>query len=254
MALDGEQSLRQAIARNVGLVLSLPSAGMLRHHKSRFLADSGDSFWIESAPSDRRLIDALIAAQGPVGIAYRKQSGKVVFATLLLQRQDEYRVSADTLVEALRVEFPEQVKTIQRRAHYRVRLGSDSDISVRAWRIAETWPLADKPASAAEVPVRIRDLSAGGVGLLWGPGSGASLKLLCDERLRVVLKRGDQEILLEGRVRFMRTLPNGAVHVGVRFEKLEDTLDGRQAITRLTNLVGDLQRDELRRLHLGMNA
>ena len=37
MAADNYDMLLDAIARNSGIVLSLPSAGMLRHHKSRFL-------------------------------------------------------------------------------------------------------------------------------------------------------------------------------------------------------------------------
>jgi hypothetical protein len=36
------QTLKQAIARNAAAVISLPSGGMLRYHKTRFLArDSG---------------------------------------------------------------------------------------------------------------------------------------------------------------------------------------------------------------------
>jgi hypothetical protein len=35
--------LWDAVSRNAAVVLSLPSAGALRHHKTRFLAKSDDS-------------------------------------------------------------------------------------------------------------------------------------------------------------------------------------------------------------------
>ena len=41
MTKTSRQTLHDAIARNAGLVLSLPVAGMLRHHKSRFLGEAG---------------------------------------------------------------------------------------------------------------------------------------------------------------------------------------------------------------------
>ena len=57
---------------NARLVLSLPSAGLLRHHKSRFLAIAADGIWIECPPDDRALIDDLIdlsrANDGPLAI------------------------------------------------------------------------------------------------------------------------------------------------------------------------------------------
>jgi len=54
------ETLKDAIARNCGAVLSLPSAGMIRHHKTRFLAEAENGFWIEGAPeAERHLVEAL---------------------------------------------------------------------------------------------------------------------------------------------------------------------------------------------------
>src|SRR5688500_16984836 len=114
--------LRDAIARNAGAVLSLPSAGMLRHHKSRFLADSsagadgagGDAgFWIESAPGEAALIDSLIVTRQHAGLSFKNGHLKVVFGTQLLRRQSGYRINADTQVEAVLLAFPAEIKAIQ---------------------------------------------------------------------------------------------------------------------------------------------
>src|SRR3954447_1041141 len=81
MAADNYDTLLDAIARNAGAVLSLPSAGMLRHHKSRFLSESAGGFWVESAPGEAALIDSLIASQQPAGISFKNGHLKVVFAS-----------------------------------------------------------------------------------------------------------------------------------------------------------------------------
>ena len=47
-----------AIVRNAAVVLSLPSAGLLRHHKSRFLAETDEGFWVESVPAERQATGA----------------------------------------------------------------------------------------------------------------------------------------------------------------------------------------------------
>jgi len=54
MADNNEEILRQAIARNLGAVLSLPSAGMLRHCKSRFLSELDGGILFESPAAKRR--------------------------------------------------------------------------------------------------------------------------------------------------------------------------------------------------------
>ena len=71
MANNGVAILTDAIARNSALVLSLPSAGMLRHHKSRFLAEDEGGFWIEAMPGDEALVTELINTQTSVGISFR---------------------------------------------------------------------------------------------------------------------------------------------------------------------------------------
>jgi len=47
MTESDNQILGEAIERNSPLVLSLPSAGMLHHHRSRFLGPAEEGFWIE---------------------------------------------------------------------------------------------------------------------------------------------------------------------------------------------------------------
>ena len=61
MAESTRDMLTLAVERNSATVLSLPSAGMFRHHKTRFLSEVSEGVWIESVPSEQALIDELIA-------------------------------------------------------------------------------------------------------------------------------------------------------------------------------------------------
>src|SRR3954469_2454934 len=110
MVNTSQDTLREAIARNSGAIISLPSAGILRHHKSRFLADAGDGFWLESVPAERPLVDELVTSQKPVGISFKSGNNKVVFTTPISHREPQYAVNAQLRVEAILLPVPEQVK------------------------------------------------------------------------------------------------------------------------------------------------
>ena len=84
MTRDSQSLLTDAIARNLAIVLSLPSAGMLRHHKSRLISQEGQAIWIECAKEDRLLIDELVSTKLPVGISFRSGPQKVSFAVPII--------------------------------------------------------------------------------------------------------------------------------------------------------------------------
>ncbi len=67
--------------RNVGAALSLPSAGMLRHSKSRFLNSTDEGFLVESPPEEQALIAQLIAEKRPVGISFKHGAHMAMFAS-----------------------------------------------------------------------------------------------------------------------------------------------------------------------------
>src|SRR3982750_792048 len=154
MANNGVEILTDAIARNSAIVLSLPSAGMLRHHKSRFLAEDSDGVWIETA-EDLMLIDNLIAGQTPVGISFRAGPQKVSFAVPMLQRISDFKMNATTRLEGIRLRFPADVKAVQRRSNYRVRVPSDCELFLKVWRVPEHFILSDKPMASQELVVKL---------------------------------------------------------------------------------------------------
>jgi hypothetical protein len=260
--------LREAIIRNCGVMLSLPSAGMLRHYRSRFLAEAsghasnpfhepgaaeGAAFWLESVPSERPLLDELVATQHPVGVSFKAVNGLVSFAVPIRRRETEFRMNGATVVEAILMPFPPQVKTIQRRGNYRVRVPDHADLAARVWRIDDGAPLSQDPPADREIPVRLRDISVGGVGVLLSGVDGKPPGVDLKARLRVELRFGETTLLLQGRLRYPHPpTDEPVVRAGLHFDGLEGDLDGRRKLAQLSKIVALLQREEVRRARLGI--
>ena len=256
MPEDNAQLLRDKVARNGGLVMSLPDRiGLLRHHKSRFLAAGDEGIWIESVRAERELIDELIATGRATGFSFKVGHTKVVFATQVLRRDPNYAINADLSVEAVLLRQPEELRTIQRRESYRAAVTADSDVSLRLWRMNRNAFLKDRPPAAHEITARLRDISTGGIGVVVMAKDNDPPRVTPDDRLRVQLTLpGGAQLLLEGRLRYPVTFANGVTEVkaGIQFKQLNDSLEDRTTIAALSKLVGEMQRAEVRRFRLGI--
>src|SRR3954452_20119827 len=119
MADANRKLLNDAVERNAAAVLSLPIDGLLQHCKSRFLALVEQGIWIQSEPSRIDLIDTLIGRQAVVAVSFRNGHQKASFATTIVRRDVGFRVNDSTVVDAVLLETPDDVKSIQRRGGYR---------------------------------------------------------------------------------------------------------------------------------------
>jgi hypothetical protein len=124
---------------------------------------------------------------------------------------------------------------------------------VRAWRIPEHAILRDKPLSIAELTLKANDISTGGLGVSLLPKNDEPPKVIEGERLRVQIEHADQDLIIEGRMLHRAgATPAGQIRAGIQFKKLENDLEGRQILAALTKIVGELQREEVRRMRLGL--
>jgi hypothetical protein len=253
MGDEHSEILADAVARNSAAVLSLPSAGMLRHHKSRFLAQTSEGLWIESVAGDVPLIEDLLSRKTPVGISFKFPPNKASFLVPILRRDPAYRLNADFVVEALLVQSPTKIKPVQRRNNYRVRVPEGSPFNVRVWKIADHAILRDRPLASQLINVKARDLSVGGLGVTLQPDPSEPRSLCSSQRLRIELKFEEIELILEGVLRIANADPSAsAARAGIQFKKLENDLAGRQAMAAVTRIVGEFQREEVRRSRLGI--
>jgi len=256
MADREDQILHDAAARNCAAVLSLPSAGMLRHSKSRFLGESDGGLVIASAPGEAALIQSLIAGGEPCVVTFKGNSSKTAFAARILKVIPNWQMNEGLAVEALLLAFPDKIKSVQRRSNYRARVSESSELNARVWRLAETADLKTTPMDAQKIRCDLRDLSVGGMGVRFHGDDGKPPKITAGERLRVEISTGQAEpFILEGRMRQPTQTPSGdSIITGVAFKKLESHLEGRRILAILTHIVGQLQREELRRMRLGLAA
>jgi c-di-GMP-binding flagellar brake protein YcgR len=246
MKVDEQQLLRDAVARNAGFVLSLPTGNVVVHHKSRFVAADDEGFWVQIPDGTRGLIDRLMANRQTVGLSLIASSFKVVFTSLIMQFRAEMPLNSQITINAILLAWPAQLAAIQRRASYRASIRLDADLAVHAWCISEEAGLPDPPAADTQIHVIPRNLSIDGMGLICLTDPQPPPFAL-DQRLRIEIAHADCRLLLGGRVRHLRKLPNGNTSVGVQFAKLDLCPANRSTLAGLTNLVGQLQRDEIRR-------
>jgi c-di-GMP-binding flagellar brake protein YcgR len=253
MADNNEELLRQAVARNLGAVLSLPSAGMLRHCKSRFLAELDGGILFESPITETALITELITKQQPCGVSFRTGVNKVMFAAPIIRAQSAWQMNADNVVDAVLLQFPTQIKSIQRRSNYRVEVPGDCELSIRVWRIGERAYLKEQPMAALEIKAQVRDLSIGGVGVKFLSKDNQAALVGTEDRLRVLLTYQSESLIMEGRMRAPTArMADNTIVTGIHFKKLENDLEGRKTLATLTRIVGELQRNEVRRIRLGL--
>lgn len=251
MSIENYEILRQAIGRNSPAVLGLPSAGMIRHHKTRFLGEAADGFWLEiTADTDRPLVDTLMAEKAQVGLVFKSGNQSVMFTSPIKLRDGQYRINGTTKVEALFMAFPLDFARQQRRQTYRAVILPDQ-ATVRLWRIAEHAVLRDRPLASVELFAKLDDLSVTGFRVHGQPGRDhLPAVVLPNERLRILLTWGKGEILTEGRLMHRRDLENKVSVMGIHFKKMEKDIEGRQMLAKLTELVGVLQREEIKRHRL----
>ncbi|HEX4052763.1 MAG TPA: PilZ domain-containing protein [Tepidisphaeraceae bacterium] len=242
-----------AISRNVAIVLSLPSAGMLRNHKTRFLCELEHGILVQAPRGEHALIEELIKNRTLCGVAFANRAFNLVFESPILREERGWRLNEATKVNGLLLEFPAEIKAAQRRSNYRVDVSPDSEISVRVWRLGDGDYFKEQPSFTKEVTAEIRDLSSGGVGVRLIGKDGARPIISPEDRLRVALAYNGQTLIMEGKMRRPAAAPRGdAIVTGIQFKKLESDLEGRQTLAHLIRIVGELQRADLRRMRLGL--
>jgi hypothetical protein len=247
MTEDQQDMLTQAVERNLAAVLALPSAGMIRYHKTRFLRGVDDRIWLESVSEDRQLIQSLIESGTPAVISYKYGQLKASFSSPILELDGQYRFfDTQEPIQAIMITRPVVVKPMQRRTNYRVALRPEDGFRVRVWRINDTVDIRQEPTDLCELAVTIQNLSVGGVGVVFQKKP----LLITGQRLRVLLSWANRPpMILEGRCGQIRQEQSGDTYTaGIQFQNLQSSLEGRRFLTELTRTVSALQLEEAKRL------
>lgn len=247
-ANENQQLLSDAIERNTSTVLSIPSAGIVRHFKSRFVGADAQGIWIELPADARELLNEQLQRRMPLAVSFIPRNRRLTFVTDILRVDEQYKLNAETMLQAVLLAHPKELRGVQRRSNYRVAVAPESELKARIWIIGEQDPIEVAPISVRELKSEVMDLSVGGIGVRLLPSPAGDRKIVVDQRLRIELKLPTGEsLLLDGRVRALRKGDDPSC-LGIAFKKMDDTMDCRRALATLTRLVGELQRDEVRRV------
>jgi hypothetical protein len=247
--------LVRAVERNTAIAVSLPSAGMYRNHKTRFLCEVDGGILIQAPRGEDALIRELIDNAAPCRVAFVSGSLEIGFQSAILRMEKHWPLNPSTVVSALLLEFPAGIEAKRRRSSYRVDVLPDSGVLIRVWRLSEEDSLAPQPSATREVTAEIRDLSTSGVGVKFIGKDGARPIVGVEDRLRVALTHNEQTFIMEGKMRRPTGSPRGnSIITGIHFRRLEGDFEGRKKLARLIRVVGQLQREEVRRVRLGLSA
>jgi c-di-GMP-binding flagellar brake protein YcgR len=249
MSESTQEILTQAAQRKSAAVLSLPSAGVFQHRRTRFLDEATDGVWLESIPAEQLLIESLIVDGQPCGVSFKQADQKIIFTAKALRFELEHPVDEKTLLPAVMIARPNEIKSMQWRQSYRAPVLAGFALNVRAWRIADHFYLTDKPPRTAELPLTVRDISIGGIGVTLLSQEGLPPTIAVGERLRVSITYASaEEFIAEGRIRSFSNGENQGIDAGVQFVKLQAKLGGRQVLSELSKIVGELQLQQVQRL------
>jgi c-di-GMP-binding flagellar brake protein YcgR len=251
-AAAAETILRDSIARNVAILLSLPSSTSGEAQRSRLLSEEagGKGVWIESLPDQASTIELLRTSRSSIAVSFRNGEHVVLFSASVLRQEPAFRLSPDVTVDAILLAWPTDLRLTQRRGGYRVKLPLDAPLKARVWRApygTENW--------GPEIRAELRDLSVGGMGLILRPAAAdvPVPKVDHGDRLKVELAVPKRETLvLPGRLRQPpQMLHDGSVRVGIDFDSVDATIEGRRALGQVSGLVAELQRTHARRRRAG---
>jgi c-di-GMP-binding flagellar brake protein YcgR len=232
--------LTDVVARNAGLVLSFPSSSGLTHHKSKFLSEVATGVWVQ-APESPEAIDLAMRAKTPIGVTFKRDNVRQVFASTLERFDPSYQLPDGAITQAVLISAPSEVKSVQRRNNYRAQILPDSGLTLDCWIITRHADLKDRPLPSQHVKLEVRDISLGGAGVILQSAPGKAAPLTFDDRLRVQVKLNGLELLVEGRVRTLDSASKGAIRTGIRFYFLDDGVDDRLKVSQLAKIIGQLE-------------
>jgi c-di-GMP-binding flagellar brake protein YcgR len=245
--------VHDAVARSLSTLLSLPSAGMFRSHRSRFISDFEGGILVQAPTKDRALIAELVRNKAPCMVSFRKGIYSVIFAVPIRRVEPRWRLNDHTTLSALLMEFPSEIKVTQKRSHYRIKIPPYTEISVRVCRLMRDEDVNVELPPDREVTAEVRDVSVGGIGVKLIGSDGKKPRIRAEDRLRIVLTFEGQGLVIEGQIRPPSAPPKGdTIVTGIKFKAMEDNLEDRRTCTRLLQIVGELQRRDLRLAKLGV--
>jgi c-di-GMP-binding flagellar brake protein YcgR len=241
-------TLVAAAERNGLCTLVINSAATRLFKRSRFLAADDQGLWVEIDPGDLPAMAGLVKLRHPLRITFFHHRSEVFFSAPPLEVRPAFILSDKSTVAAVRLARPTDIASGQRRKNFRVPVRPDDDVVVRIWRINEYVLIRDKPAASTEMKCELRDISLGGVGVTLFARRTEAMKLVENQRFRVEVRVGKDELLFEGRLRYPAATARDdeLAHCGIAFTSLDKEIESRRNLATLEKRLALMQRQIVR--------
>ncbi len=240
-ATRGQQDklLEDSIDRRLRTVVTQRLPDGWRTYKSSFESGTSASGMMVLkliVPNDTEEV-AWPRADEPLGVAFRLGHKKCMFSTVA--QASETR-DGETY---LRVTWPKDLKTFQRRVFDRVAPPRGTIVPVRFWAEEHN---ASTTATARNVHNgQLEDLSAGGMRVKTGDLS--NIQLGGTYRCVFTAQPGSPTLILDTVLRHREATDSGRASLGFHFLGLEMTPEGRKLLDRIVHIVKQFQRTRNRR-------
>jgi len=241
METSDQSIVENAIDRCVGVAVSIesdsPDSSFNAHFNGR---ESGEfTFETDSLPAgfNADAIQSGLRATFQFGIS----SAAVRFEA------DVISIEPQSQPIIVRCAAPSEIAVVQRRGNFRVPVPSDCRIDPIVWKIPPHWVLRDRPKPSMQLRVELVDLSVGGMRLNVLSNRAGPDSLSIHDRLRAEFTHNNEAAVLDTEIVYRTPVKDdGSMLIGVAFRKLENTIEGRRAVSLLDRVIASLQRRNIK--------
>jgi hypothetical protein len=242
--LENDQArdiLNSAIGQRIPAIMSYMSRNKWHVAKVVMVARSDQDLHLETMQQDLRQQPLNIQVGQPVGLSFKYSYAKFVFDTLI---QELMPSAVAGKGGAIVVALPDKVEASQRRSYFRVNVPTDMQVKVVIWHRTGRLHALEEPQTF--VSGTLMDLSAGGAQI-----AVPMADMLADaERGQMTYRKGqfiglrftplpyETPVVINAQIRTMiPTADETAVCMGLQLVGLEASIEGRQTLTRVADVV-----------------
>ena len=224
-------SLEDAIEDRRRLVLTyLTPTGWTTYQSKFYGGSSSAGRLLIKSTMERVVSESVVPKLGDiVGVTFRVGHRKCMFSAVV----ESVEQGQDNVLFG--VQWPDQLKQMQRRAYERAKPPNGAVVAVRLWN--------EIGSSGATRDVRhgqVEDMSAGGMRIR--VADTCEFKMGATYRCVFTPRHGKPSIIADVIVRHRESVDQGRASIGLQFIGLETSAEGRRALDRLARTVAQFQR------------
>lgn len=229
-----EANLTQAVQEQSRVVITHREVDGWRTHKAQLV--SGEKItgsivarvtWADDEPWDWP------ESGVEIGVTFRAGHKKCMFSTRA------FPMAGEPGQRLLRIEWPNTIQQLQRRAYQRATPPETSIIPVRFWQ-AKSNDRGNTTDRSSMRHGQLVDMSAGGMRIKTADLDHVELE--GDYRCVLTPDSGATPLVFDARLRHRESTNHGRAALGFQFIGLEVTPEGRKTLTRIARLVNHFQR------------